>query len=107
MALSGTIKVDSEVLIAKAAVVDECINKVNQYFDKMREIVLRSDSYWEGEAGDMHRRRFVEKDEMLNEILLRFKEHSRDLMKMADNYQKTEDTIEDQLVNQLPDNVIV
>lgn len=107
MALNGTVKVDTDVLIAKAASVDRHINNVKQYFEDMRNSVVQSNKYWLGEAGNTHRQKFLEKNEMLEEILLRFKEHSTDLVKMAGNYQNAEDSIEEQLVNQLPDNVIV
>ena len=83
------------------------INKVKKYFTDMRNIVVHSNKYWSGEASNTHRQKFLEKDEMLEEILLRFKEHSTDLVKMAGNYQNAEDAIADQLVNQLPDNVII
>lgn len=106
MALNGTIKVSTEVMIAKAQDVDKRISAVRQQFQEMGELVKRSTAYWNGDAGELHRSTFQEKEPVLTEILQRFQEHSIDLKEMAGNYGQTEETLEEELALELPDSVI-
>lgn len=107
MALNGTIKVSTEQLMEKADVVNSRIDAVSQCLEQMKNSVQKTRNYWVGEAGDLHRKVYEEKQPMLEEILKRFKEHSVDLISMAKNYESAEKVIEEAAVQQLPDNVIV
>lgn len=106
MALNGTIKVSTEVMIAKAQDVDKRIGAVRQQFLEMGEIVKHSSAYWNGDAAEQHRKSFREKEPVLTEILQRFQEHSTDLKEMAGNYGQTEEKLEEELNLELPDSVI-
>lgn len=107
MALSGTIKVSTEQLVAKADSVNRNIDEVSRCLEQMKQTVQRTRNYWVGEAGDLHRKVYEEKEPMLEEILSRFREHSTDLINMAKNYEGAEQIIEETMVQQLPDNVII
>lgn len=107
MALSGTIKVSTDQLLSKADLVNARIDDVNRCLEQMKNKVQSSRNYWIGEAGDLYRKVYEEKEPMLEEILKRFEEHSKDLVNMAKNYENAEQVIEETMVQQLPDNVIV
>lgn len=107
MSINGSIKVSTEELLAKAGSVSQRIGEVKRSFQRMTNIVKGSRQYWQGEAGDIHRKTFSDKEEILQEILRRFAEHSNDLIEMANNYQGAETAIEEQFVLELPNDVIV
>lgn len=105
--INGTIKVTTEELIAKAASVNQRITAIKQHFSAMDTIANNSGHYWKGEAGDTHRKTFADKQPMLEQILKRFLEHTKDLTDMAQNYDVAEKDIQERLVSELPKDVIV
>lgn len=62
MAISGnvTVKVTPEVLKQKAAEVSQQIRVLDSLFKQLESKVNGTRSYWVGEAGEMHRRAYIE-----------------------------------------------
>ena len=105
MALEGTLRVTPEVLIQKAESVSAHVSSVQKHLTAMREAVEHSRGYWNGEAGDAHRRTYEDRQPVLEEILKRFQEHSTDLKLMAQNYIQAEKAAVE-IIQELPSDVI-
>lgn len=93
MAMDGAgveIKVQPEVLRAKADEVSGAIVQMEQTFESVQSTVERTRYYWIGEAGELHRRMFEEQKDDVEELLKRLKEHPVDLQKIAQTYSDTE-----------------
>lgn len=101
-----TIKVNTAVLEARADAAEKQIRNVENSFETIGEIVNRSANYWEGEAGDAHRREYADYLEDLNEILERFWENVSDLRKIAGIYRENEQAVT-AIGNELPSDVII
>ncbi len=99
------IKVDTAVLEARADKATKQIRKVENYFDSIGETVNRSASYWEGEAGEAHRREYTEYLEDVKESLNRFRENITDLQKIAGIYRENEKKVTE-IGSELPADVI-
>lgn len=93
MAMDGSgveIKVQPDVLNAKASEVSSSISRMEQLFDTVQSTVARTKYYWIGEAGELHRRMFEEQKDDVETLLKRLKEHPVDLQKIAKTYIDTE-----------------
>ncbi len=101
-----TIKVNTAVLEARAEGAEKKIRTVENCFEEIGEIVNRSVSYWEGEAGDAHRREYAEYLEVVKESLTRFQENVTDLRKIAGIYRENEQA-NTETSNELPADVII
>lgn len=101
-----TIKVNTAVLEARAEGAEKQIRTVENRFEEIGEIVNRSVSYWEGEAGDAHRREYAEYLEDVKESLARFRENVTDLRKIAGIYRENEQA-NTETSNELPTDVII
>jgi len=93
------IKVQPDVLNAKASDVSTSISQMEQLFDtvQMEQLfdtvqttVARTKYYWIGEAGELHRKMFEEQKDDVETLLKRLKEHPVDLQKIAKTYIDTE-----------------
>lgn len=107
MAIGGdvVIKVEPEVLVEKSQEVSASIRKMASCFEDLERIINRTNYYWIGEAGDMHRRLYQEQKENVDEMMRRLKEHPQDLLTIAQNYVQTEQAVE-AVANQLSGNAI-
>lgn len=107
MAIGGdvVIKVEPEVLVEKSQEVSASIRKMASCFEDLERIINRTNYYWIGEAGDMHRRLYQEQKENVDEMMRRLKEHPQDLLTIAQNYVQTERAVE-AVANQLSGNAI-
>lgn len=101
-----TIKVNSAVLEARAEGAEKQIMKVENCFEAVGELVNGSLSYWEGEAGDAHRREYAEYLDDVKESLARFRENVTDLCKIAGIYRENEKANAES-GNELPADVII
>ncbi len=101
-----TIKVKTDVLEARAEGARKQIQKVENYFDSIGEMVNRSASYWEGQAGEAHRREYTEYLEEIKESLARFKENIIDLQKIAGIYRQNEQ-VATEIGSRLPADLII
>lgn len=99
------IKVETSILEARADAAEQKIQAVRNRFDRIGENVANSRSYWEGDAGDAHRREFQEYRDDIEEALSRFGENVADLRKIAGIYKEAK-TATEQFGQDLPMNVI-
>lgn len=108
MAIVGetTIKVNTQVLVDKASEATKSISQMETCFENLQAIINRTSYYWIGEAGDKHRKLYNDQKENIEEMLKRLKEHPRDLVAIAQNYDTTEVALQE-LANELPGDVIV
>jgi len=102
---NATIKVSTEVLVAKANEVTQRINSMSNCFDDLETLIARTSYYWIGEAGDMHRKLYQEQKEDVTEMMKRLREHPRDLIAIAQNYSETEKSVTE-VANMLSGDVI-
>ncbi|MBE5961763.1 MAG: WXG100 family type VII secretion target [Lachnospiraceae bacterium] len=100
-----TFKVTPEVLEQKANTVSSKITSMLREFQNMKNTVTKSSSYWIGDAGDLHRKVYGEKEPDIEEIFLRLKEYVTDLQQIARQYTQTENEVKD-VVQALQDDVI-
>ena len=84
------IKVQPDVLNAKASDVSTSISQMEQLFDTVQTTVARTKYYWIGAAGELHRKMFEEQKDDVETLLKRLKEHPVDLQKIAKTYIDTE-----------------
>jgi WXG100 family type VII secretion target len=101
-----TLKVTPESLLTTSDAVSKRINSMSKYFDHIYSVVNQSESYWVGDAGDLHRKLFQDMKPGADEIFLRLKEHVRELQEMARVYTDTEKSITAAL-EELPTDVII
>ena len=107
MAIGGdvVIKVGPEVLVEESQEVAASIRKMASCFEDLERIINRTNYYWIGEAGDMHRSLYQEQKENVDEMIRRLKEHPQDLLTIAQNYVQTEQAVE-AVANRLSGNAI-
>lgn len=104
--LSGIhIKVSTEVLCDKAQLVSKHIRNMQNTFEQMEQIVNRTNYYWIGEAGDLHRQSYNRQKETIEIMLKRLKEHPVDLLTISENYEMAEQMAEN-ITAELPGDVI-
>lgn len=106
MLTEAHIRVSTEVLVDKAQQVSKCITDMNNIFGQMESIVNRTNYYWIGEAGDLHRKLYIKQKDTIEEMMRRLREHPRDLQAIAQNYVRAENETEG-MANELPGDVIV
>lgn len=88
--MSIVLKVDPEILKAKAEEVSSQIKKVEGTMDDIQKIVANSTGYWIGAAGDKARKSFKNMENEARTVIKRFNEHPKDLLTMAGVYSETE-----------------
>lgn len=91
-----TLKVKTEVLVAKATEVNYDIRQLESHFSSIQDIISRTRGYWTGTAGDKARRIFDNQKKDTAKVIKRFKEHPTDLLAMAGIYNKAEQDIASQ-----------
>jgi WXG100 family type VII secretion target len=100
------LKVAPDVLKGKAQEITQQVNSLSNDWKAMCNVILKSKSYWEGEASDYHRKTFDENKSDVEQILRRLKEHPKDLQVMAGIYTQAEADAA-KLASSLPDEIIV
>lgn len=108
MAITGEvqIKVKTEELVAKADSVTNYIGKVSTSFESIAAIIKRTENYWIGDAGDLHRKIYNDEKANIEEMFRKMKEHPKDLKAIAGVYTEAENTITN-IANELPGDLIV
>ena len=96
MALSkaGVTEVDTGRLVSAAGTLKEKIQKAETSFNNVMTIVKNTNRYWIGQAGDEHRRAFLDQQDDIDQILFLLKEHPDDLLKIAGVYEEAEKEVE-------------
>ncbi len=107
MSIQGnvSIKVTPEVLVSKADEVSIKIEKIASSFSELEKIMTGTESYWQGEAGEIHRKLYKDQKKNMDEIIRRLKEHPIDLRSIAQKYKIVE-TEAVSLAASLPGDVI-
>ena len=100
------LRVTPSQLQEKADEVSEQIKNTEMQFRNLAEAIQRTNGYWIGEAGDLHRRKYEEGKQTIENMLRRWKEHPKDLLTMAGNYSMTEMRVQEISV-ELPSDVII
>lgn len=100
-----TIRVDPDVLKAKAMLIDSRISSVEKELKDIGERMACLKNDWDGEAGILHRKRFMDlQDEMLR-VIGQLKKHPKKLLTMAGLYSATESELQ-AVAGRLPGHVI-
>ncbi|MDE6916700.1 MAG: WXG100 family type VII secretion target [Lachnospiraceae bacterium] len=107
MAIAGEVrlKVTPEQLQTKAQVTTDNIAQLKTVFENIGSIVARTQNYWIGEAGDLHRRLYTDEREQIEELFARLSEHPADLEQIAQTYLNVEKVVEN-ISLELPGDVI-
>ncbi len=87
---SATIKVSPDILIAKADEVESGISRMRQLFSNVKSSIDRTASYWEGEAGDLHRRAYLKRQAEVEEMLKKLRQRVNELEQLAASYTDAE-----------------
>ncbi len=109
MAIIGAVEllVTPEILHQKATDVENYVRVMQQRFETMKTLVEKSSGYWEGDAGDMHRKNYEEQLENIEFVLKRLNEHPIDLRAIAQKYSETELKVEETIIQALPGDVLL
>lgn len=99
------LNVSPDVLKSKAQEITGQIGNIENYWNRIYDTVSKSNSYWQGEASDYHRKYLKDNDDDVKKLLKRLKEHPADLQKMAGVYVEAEHAAS-QAASALPDDVI-
>lgn len=99
------LKVSPDSLKSKAQEIDGQINRVESYWNQISQLIKNSKSYWVGDASDEHQKYRNDVEDDVTQVIKRLREHPKDLLKMADVYEKTESELVKQ-TSSLPDDVI-
>lgn len=92
MSITGSVEVlvTPEVLIEQAEEVRRLGNDMKIHFQEMESIMNKTRNYWIGEAGDIHRQRYEEHKDDIDQMLRRLLEHPDDLLMISGNYSAAE-----------------
>lgn len=101
MALEGQITVSTEQMRSQSDEVKNLLNTMTNRFEQLKETVNSTSAYWTGEAGDAHRKQYMSRVSLIEEMLARYMEHVTDLEKMAGVFESAEAAAE-QVSNSLP-----
>lgn len=97
--------VSTEDLITKSEEVSKYVESMKSRFEDLKETMKKTENYWIGDGGNVHRETYQEHVEEIDEILKRLAEHPRDLITMAAEYSTTENQIQE-MIQSLPSDVI-
>ena len=103
--MSIVLTVTPEVLKKKSSEISAEIKKVDTMMKNINETILATKKYWQGDASDMHQKHYNKFKDDISKVIKQLEEHPVDLLKMANLYDKAEDT-NIKLANKLPSNVI-
>lgn len=97
--MSGvTIRVSPQEIITKSEEVSSALARMEESYNLMKAMVVGTASYWEGEAGNSFRNMFQDKQDEMETMLNRLKNHTTNLLKMAGLYEENEDKLEEENV---------
>lgn len=105
MAIDGRVRVTAEQLKTQASEVERLIGKLEKQYGDLDTAIRKTSGYWIGDAGDLHRKKYTEGKEKVNEIIKRWKEHPKDLLVMAGLFDEAEKEAKE-IADSLPADVI-
>ena len=88
--MSIRLKVTPEILINQANDINKQINAIQKSFGEIESQINKTMSYWEGDAENLHLKKYraVKKD--IQAVLKTIKNRPKDLLQMADLYKEAE-----------------
>lgn len=99
MAIDGNLLVSTTQMKAKADEVSKLIEKYQKCYEEIEQKISGTQSYWIGEAAELHRKLFVDKKDDMDVMFRRLKEHPKDLLIMAGVYENTEIEINNMIMS--------
>lgn len=92
MALDGSLRVQvtTEQLKGQAGEVKTIVGEMEKKFEALKNSVNGMSSYWTGEAGEKHRKEYLNYISTIEEILARYTEHVKDLETMVGIYTQAD-----------------
>ena len=87
-----SLKVTPEELKAVSSQVEPLIAKMENDFRTISDLMNNTAGYWLGDAGDLYRKTYKQKEDHIYEMIARLREHPRDLLTMAGVYEQSERT---------------
>ena len=90
MALEKQVIVTTEQMRNQSAEVKTLLNEMKNRFGRLEETIKGTSAYWSGEAGEAHRKQYMSRINLVEEMLARYLEHVTDLEKMAGVYETAE-----------------
>lgn len=100
-----TLKVTPQVLIARAVEIRKEVARIQNEFQNMTQAINRTAGYWNGDAANLHRKRYQEIVPEAEEMLRTLRQHAENLEKIAQTYITSEGKITT-MSTQLPKNAI-
>lgn len=101
-----TIKVSTQVMVSQADAIRKTADHTKQLFERVREIVNGSRSYWEGEAQNKHLAALEKLQPAYEEISALLCSRTEKLLQMAGIYTESENmSVRDS--QSLPSNIIM
>lgn len=94
MAVSGRIVVSTEQLLEKATQAEKCLGRIKKSFETLKKLMDGTNSFWTGQASDVHRERYYSRLSKIDEMFRRYEEHITDLREMAGVYDTTNREVE-------------
>ena len=85
--------VTPEVLIQKADDMEIAIEALKEDYDVLKGIIEGTAGYWFGEGGDSCRRMFIDRQNEMEEMLNRMRDHPAKILEIAGIFKKTETDI--------------
>lgn len=101
------LKVTPSELEAKSNSVAKLSDSMKNKYYSLKNIITRSSEYWIGDGGNVHRNKFNELNNDVEEMFHRIQEHVVDLQVMAGVYTDAEQRITSEIQEALPADVIV
>ena len=98
------LKVAPEKIYAKAQNMAKRTKKMQKQFESFKDVVGKTQKYWGGDAGTVHRKSNTELYKNMEQFIVRFDQHVDALYKVASNYMDVEKKIQE-TVTTLPINI--
>lgn len=87
-----TLKVKPDQLVSAANDISSQITNVETACGNLGTAIKNSKSYWEGEASNLHQKKYTDIEDEISQVLSTLKHRPDDLLKMAGLYDKAEST---------------
>lgn len=97
--------VDADKLVSRAKSVSETVSRMRKDFENLNNAMTGTKRYWQGRAGDSHRKLYSDQIREIQEILSDMQKYPEDILKMADLYKKYE-TKNIQTASKLKSNIV-
>ena len=85
--------VTPQELIQKAEAMEQAIVSLKKDYADLKSLINRTSGYWIGGGGDSCRRMFMDRQEELEEMLERMRDHPEKLLNIAVVYRSGEEKI--------------